>query len=51
MDAVKSANPHLHAVGVVYAAGIRIWFPPVGADVAVDDRSDAVDASSIRLWG
>ena len=51
MDAVKSANPHLHAAGVVYAAGIRIWFPPVGVDVAVDDRSDAVNASSIRLWG
>ena len=32
MDAVKSANPHLHAVGVVYSAGIRIWFPPVDAD-------------------
>ena len=52
MDAVKSANPHLHAVGVVYSAGIRIWFPPVGDDVVVDDRSDGVtDASSIRLWG
>lgn len=50
MDAVKSANPHLHAVGVVYSAGMRIWFPPVELDVT-DDASGTVHASSVRLWG
>ena len=50
MDAVKAANPHLHAAGVVYAAGMRIWFPPVELDVT-DDASGTVHASSVRLWG
>ena len=50
MDAVKSANPHLHAVGVVYSAGMRICFPPVELDVT-DDASGTVHASSVRLWG
>lgn len=50
MDEVKAANPHLHAAGVVYAAGMRIWFPPMALDVA-DDASGTVNASSIRLWG
>ena len=54
MDAVKSANPHLHAAGVVYSAGIRIWFPPVDADEQSTDNGHSegvVNASSIRLWG
>ena len=51
MDAVKAANPHLHAAGVVYAAGMSIWFPPVTQADSASPSDSILNPSAIRLWG